>query len=128
MTVRKGLAILAREGYIYSIPGKGNFVKQPDLTKYIINYDEMSNTINIVDKTQLLEVNIIMPDDELANSLQVTKRKNLIRIKRLFFTEGNPVAYDVKYLLYQRGMPIVEKKFSMPLFLKCWQKLLPSMV
>ena len=125
MTVRKGLAILAREGYIYSIPGKGNFVKQPDLTKYIINYDEMNNTINIVDKTQLLEVNIIMPDDELANSLQVTKRKNLIRIKRLFFTEGNPVAYDVKYLLYQRGMPIVEKEIQHATFPEMLAKTTP---
>ena len=49
-------------------------MKQTDLTKYIINYDEMSNTINIVDKTQLLEANIIMPDDELAN-ISGPKRK-----------------------------------------------------
>ena len=112
MTVRKGLAILVNEGYIYSIPGKGNFVQNPDFTKYTIYYDEMKNTINSVDKTKLLEVNIIMPDEKLADSLQISRNKNVITIRRLFYTDGEPVAYDVKYLLYHRGMPIVEKEIQ----------------
>ncbi|NLN07868.1 MAG: GntR family transcriptional regulator [Firmicutes bacterium] len=126
MTVRKGLAILARDGYIYSIPGKGNFVKKPDLTRYTIYYDEMSNSINKVDKTQLLEVSIIMPDEKLADSLQTTRRKNLIAIRRLFFTDGNPVAYDVKYLLYHRGMPIVEKELQYATFSEILSKATPA--
>lgn len=112
MTVRKGLAILVSEGYIYSIPGKGNFVQKPEQDKYIIYYDEMNNSINRVDKTKLLEVNIIMPDEKLAGELQTTKNKNVIMIRRLFYTDGAPVAYDVKYLLYQKGMPIVEKEIE----------------
>lgn len=112
MTVRKGLAILANEGYIYSIPGKGNFVRNPDITKYTIYYNEMSNIINSVDKTKLLEVRIIMPDEKLMNSLQISRNKNVILIRRLFYTGGKPVAYDMKYLLYQRGMPIVEKEIQ----------------
>lgn len=116
MTVRKGLAILINEGYIYSIPGKGNFVQNPDYTKYKIHYNEMSNSINSVDKTNLLEVNIIMPDQKLADSLQISKNKNVILIRRLFYTDGEPVAYDVKYLLYYRGMPIVEKEIQYATF------------
>jgi len=116
MTVRKGLAILINEGYIYSVPGKGNFVQSPDFTKYTINYDEMSNSINRVDKTKLLEVNIIRPDEKLADTLQITKNKNVIVIRRLFYTEGDPVAYDVKYLQYHRGMPIVEKEIQYATF------------
>ncbi|WP_027363907.1 GntR family transcriptional regulator [Desulfotruncus alcoholivorax] len=112
MTVRKSLTILANEGYIYSIPGKGNFVQEPVLNKYTIFYDEMNNSINSVDKTKLLEVNIIMPDEKLAGDLQITKNKNVIMIRRLFYTDGVPVAYDVKYLLYQKGMPIVEKEIE----------------
>ena len=80
----------------------------------------MSNTINSVDRTRLLEVNIIMPDDTLADNLQISKRKNVISIKRLFFTEGNPVAYDIKYLLYHRGMPIVEKELQYATFLNAF--------
>jgi GntR family transcriptional regulator len=84
MTVRKGLAILVNDGYIYSIPGKGNFVQNPDFTKYTVYYDEMSNSINSVDRTKLLEVNIIMPDEKLIDSLRISKNKNVIMIRRLF--------------------------------------------
>jgi len=127
MTIRKGLAILANEGFIYSIPGKGNFIQKPEHDKYIIYYDEMKNSISSVDRTKLLEVNIIMPDEKLVSELQTTRNKNVILIRRIFYTDGEPVAYDVKYLLYQKGMPIVEKEIehatfpemlsnSMPLF------------
>ncbi|MDT3701065.1 MAG: GntR family transcriptional regulator [Thermincola sp.] len=125
MTVRKGLAVLVNEGYIYSIPGKGNFVKNPDFDKYIIKYNEMSNSINTVDKTRLLEVNIVVPDEKLANSLQITRNKNVIVIRRLFFTDGEPVAYDVKYLLYQKGMPIVEKEIEQATFPEMMAKSIP---
>lgn len=116
MTVRKGLAILANEGYIYSIPGKGNFVKEPDSNTYTLYYDELHNYINTVDKTKLLEVNIIMPTYKLLNSLQITKNKKVIMIRRLFFTDGEPVAYDMKYLPYYKGMPIVEKEIRYATF------------
>ncbi|WP_407313550.1 GntR family transcriptional regulator [Desulfosporosinus sp. SB140] len=116
MTVRKGLAILANDGYIYSIPGKGSFVRKPELNKYTIYYDEMNNSINTVDQSRLLEVNIIMPDEKLAGELQTTINKNVIVIRRLFYTEGKPVAYDIKYLLYTKGMPIVEKEIEKATF------------
>lgn len=116
MTVRKGLAILASEGYIYSIPGKGNFVQQPDSSIYTLYYDEMNNFINSVDRTKLLEVNIIMPTYKLINELKITKNKKVILIRRLFYTDGEPVAYDIKYLPYYKGMPIVEKEIRYATF------------
>lgn len=116
MTVRKGLAILANDGYIYSIPGKGSFVQKPEMNKYTIYYNEMNNSINTVDQSRLLEVNIIMPDEKLAGELQTTINKNVIVIRRLFYTEGKPVAYDLKYLLYSKGMPIVEKEIEQATF------------
>lgn len=112
MTVRKGLAILANEGYIYSIPGKGYFVDKPEYNKYTLYYDEMSNLINNVDSTKLLAVDIIKPDDNLVNHLQISKNKKLIMIRRLFYTDGEPMAYDIKYLLYEKGIPIVEKEIQ----------------
>lgn len=125
MTVRKGLAMLVNEGYIYSIPGKGNFVQKPVQNKYTLFYDEMKNSINSVDKAKLLEVNIIIPDEKLAGELQITKKKNVIMIRRLFYTDGEPVAYDVKYLLYRKGMPIVEKEIEQATFTEIITKGVP---
>ena len=112
MTVRKGLSILSNEGYIYSIPGKGYFVKKPNYNKYIFVYDEMNNLINNVDKTKLLSVDIILPDEKLAGSLRISENKKVVMIRRLFYTEGEPMAYDVKYLLYKKGTPIVENEIE----------------
>lgn len=116
MTVRKGLAILSSEGYIYSVPGKGSYVQKPEVNKYTLYYDEMNNPINSVDKARLLEVTIIMPDEKLADELQITRNKHVIMIRRLFYTDGSPVAYDVKYLLYSKGMPIIEKEIEQATF------------
>lgn len=116
MTVRKSLGILSNEGYIYSIPGKGSFIRKPDFNKYIIYYHEMHNSINSVDKTKLLNVNIIMPNERLIDSLQITQKKSVILIQRLFYTDGEPIAYDEKYLIYHKGMPLVEKEIEFATF------------
>lgn len=111
-TVRNGLALLLNEGYIYSIPGKGNFVQVPQSNKYTVYYDEMSNSISNVDDTKLLEVDIISPEEHLANLLKMSMSRNVIMIRRLFFNEGEAIAYDIKYLPYVKGMPIVEKEIE----------------
>lgn len=111
-TVRNGLAHLLNEGYIYSIPGKGYFVEAPQSNKYTVFYNEMSNSISSVDNTKLLEVDIISPEEHLANLLKMSKSRNVIMIRRLFYNEGEPIAYDLKYLPYVKGMPIVEKEIE----------------
>lgn len=124
-TVRNGLALLFNEGYIYSIPGKGNFVKAPQHNKYTVYYDEMNNSFSSVDDTKLLEVNIISPDEPLANKLQISKFKNVIIIRRVFFSEGESIAYDIKYLPYVKGMPLVEKEIEHATFPEMMSKSIP---
>lgn len=125
MTVRKSLGILSNEGYIYSVPGKGYFVDKPQCNKYTIFYDEMNNLINNVDNAKLLSVDIIMPDKELSGNLQISRNKKIIMISRVFYTDGEPVAYDVKYLMYQKGMPIVENEIEQATFPEMISKSVP---
>ena len=126
MTVRKGLAILAHEGYIFSIPGKGNFIQAPNNNEYVIHFDEMKNPINCVDRTKLISVNIIKPNDKLIDSLQITQNKKIITIERVFYTDAEPIAYDVKYLVYQKGMPLVETELENATFPEIIYKDRPS--
>jgi len=116
MTVRKGLAILVNEGYIYSIPGKGSFVKEPDSEKYILHYSEMSNLINNIESTRLIEVKIILPTPKLMDTLHIAANRKIILIKRLFYSNSEKVAYDEKYIIYLKGMPIVEKEIKYATF------------
>ena len=112
MTVRKGLAILVNEGYITSIPGKGSFVNEPDFEKYTLYYNEMSTAINTVDSTKLIEVKIILPSNKLQMSLNLPTNRKVILVKRIFYSGSEPVAYDEKYLIYYKGMPVVEKEIK----------------
>lgn len=112
MTVRKGLSILSNNSYIYSIPGKGYFVQKPNCNKYTIFYNERNNLINDVDRIKLLSVDVVLPDDKLATNLCISKNRKIIRIRRLFYTQGYAMAYDLKYLIYQRGVPIIENELE----------------
>ncbi|WP_353853077.1 GntR family transcriptional regulator [Dehalobacter restrictus] len=116
MTVRKGLAILVNEGYITSIPGKGSFVNEPDSKKYILYYNEMANLINTIDTTKLIEVKIILPTPRLIDSLNIPQSKKIIMVKRIHYSNGEAVTYDEKYLIYYKGMPIVEKEIKYSTF------------
>lgn len=116
MTVRKSLTVLASEGYIYSVPGKGNFVNEPNQDKYILYFNEMSSLEGIVEDAQLLDVNIIKATMEIIFHLQIPENKRVVLVRRVFLSEGNPVAYDVKYIPYYRGMPIVEKEIHYATF------------
>mgnify|MGYP001374646526 CR=1 FL=1 len=112
MTVRKGLAILVNEGYITSIPGKGSFVNEPDFEKYTLYFNEMSTGVTTIDNTKLIEVKIILPTNKLQMSLNLSSNKKVILVKRLFYSGSEAVAYDEKYLVYYKGMPVVEKEIK----------------
>ncbi|MFZ7121210.1 MAG: GntR family transcriptional regulator [Eubacteriaceae bacterium] len=116
MTVRKSLTVLATEGYIYSVPGKGNFVNEPNQDKYILYFNEMNSIEGSVEDAQLIDVNIIKPTLRIIFNLQIPENKRVVLIRRLMFAEGNPIAYDMKYIPYYRGMPIVEKEIHYSTF------------
>lgn len=116
MTVRKSLGILASEGYIYSVPGKGNFVNEPNQDKYILYFNEMSSIEGSIEETKLLDVNIIKPGLEIIFHLQIPETKRVVMIRRLMLSDGEPVAYDIKYIPYFRGMPIVEEEIHYATF------------
>lgn len=110
MTVRKSLSLLNNEGYTYSVPGKGYYVCEPEQHKYELYYNEINMPGIVQDATQLIGVNIINSTKQLRFELQINEEVKLIRIKRLFCSTKNPVSYDVKYIPYKRGEPIIEKE------------------
>ena len=116
MTVRKGLAVIVNEGYIYSIPGKGNYVCEPNLDLYTLHFDEMMTTEKKGEEIRLIEVNVIKPSYEVGFNLEIPENKHVIVVKRIFVSDGLVKAYDIKYIPYYRGIPIVEKEIRYATF------------
>lgn len=108
-TIRKGMALLTEGGYVYSIPGKGYIVCEPDNNKHILHFNEMDIINEHAVRIQLMEVNIISPSKELMKHLRIEKNQKIVIIRRLFHSRKEPFAYDVKYLPFDKGKPIVEE-------------------
>ncbi len=117
MTVRKSLAVLVNDGYIYSVPGKGNYVNEPNVNEYVLHYDEMIPDPDEEGcEVRLLQVNVELPSYEVGYHLHIPQSKHVVVIKRLFMQGSFPAAYDIKYMPYYRGIPIVEKEISYATF------------
>lgn len=111
VTVQKALSVLVDANYIYSVPGKGYFAKELSFNKYKFKYEEFKN-FNV----KLLGVDIIMPPPDVIYNLQVPPKKRIVRIKRMAIKNEKPVAYDIKYIPYYSGIPIIEAEINYSLF------------
>lgn len=104
VTVRKSLQLLEHDGYIYSWPGKGYFVSQPRHDVFTFVYNELGSMHNIDYK----EITVIMPDEKIQNAMNLLSQQQVIRLCRVIKQDNEPVALDYKYLLYDKGTPLVE--------------------
>jgi GntR family transcriptional regulator len=116
MSTRKGLLLLSERGYIYSVPGKGYFVKTPKYNKHILYFDETEFIKKYVDDVKLYHVDILSASDEVAAELKIQKNKKVIIIKNILYADNHPIAYDIKYLPYDKGLPNIENEIGYATF------------
>jgi len=112
MTVRQGLALLAQAGYLRSVPGKGNFVEYPRYDLLTLQFDEMDIISDYQQGVKLLDVTILDPDPQVQGMLSLPNKEKVIVIKRLLLSEDQAVAYDLKYMPYIKGKPLIEKEIQ----------------
>lgn len=104
VTVRKSLSVLESEGLIKPWHGKGYFVQPPKYTTFTLYFGD-----NITGgRFRFQEVNIIRPSKEITEMLQLKKHQMAIITRRLLERGGKIVAYDEKFIPYERGIPSIE--------------------
>lgn len=118
MTIRKSLSLLSNEGYIYSIPGKGNYIRKPDSDTYQFRFNEYDNLVPEVEEIKLLSVKIERPSVNIMQQLLLHEEDQVVRIERLIFGGGEAVALEIIYTGYIPNMPIIEDKLSFANFTK----------
>ncbi len=104
VTVRKAFHILESEGLVVARQGKGYIVQPPRSTVYTMIFDEEAGS----GRFRCLEVSIVPAEPEVAQALGLRAEQLVIAFRRVLEREGAPVAYDEKYIPYERGMPAVE--------------------
>lgn len=112
MTIRKVIEILVKENYLYTLPGKGTFVKEFSSNKF-------KTTMNIndilkegYDYVKLIKANIIYPDADLVYQLQVKPSEKVVNLKWILYKNERPVALDEKYIPYAPGLNIKEDNIN----------------
>jgi GntR family transcriptional regulator len=104
VTVRKSLDVLESEGLVRSWHGKGYFVLPPKHTTFTMFFGE-----SLADgRFRFQEVNILRPSKEVAAILLLRKHQMVIVTRRVLERGGRQIAYDEKFIPYERGVPSIE--------------------
>ncbi len=112
ITIRNALKKLIEEGYIYSIPGKGNYVLEKTNDKFIFQMTPEVILKNNYDRAELLGSEIIKPSIDLVYLLRVAPESRIIRTNWLLYKNRQPVLYDIQYIPYFAGIPLWQEGFN----------------
>ena len=113
MTVRRTINLLAEEGVVNAIQGRGTFVKALELGRAAFDLRELQGLFNDSAMTvKLLDVRIVLADERTARKLDLAVGDRTIYIRRLLSVDGDPAFYHREYLVYDPARPIVEAEME----------------
>lgn len=109
-TVRKGLAVLVNDGYIHAVQGKGYYVRAEKSHDFRLYFNETSTIETSADSISIINVDIIVPSEDLVRELNLTPNRKVVVIKRMITDGETRIALDCKYIPYSAKSPVVEKE------------------
>ena len=112
MTVRKGLQALENEGMIYPWQGKGYFVASPAHDEFVFQFTDEERGYELA----YHRIDAAYPSEEVAAALDVAPTQIVIEVCRIIKKRGTPVALDIKYIPYDKGLPILEGELDYAVF------------
>lgn len=113
MTVRRTINLLADEGVVSTVQGRGTFVRPLELGTALFDLHELQALFGAGDTAvTLLETRVVSTDGRTARKLGLEPGEKAIYMRRLLTLEGQPVAYHRAYLVYDPKRPIVEAELD----------------
>lgn len=115
ITVRNALSELIHKGYVYSVSGKGNYVAERKLEaelEPLISFSEDISRRGMESSSEILEAEIVVADDFLVGRLKVLPGVEVVKLKRLRFANGNPIAIQYAYLPHHLCNGLLEYDFK----------------
>lgn len=114
MTVRQAINILAGDGVVRSLQGKGTFVKPMNLGAFSFQLGELQKLF--IDKKhasiKFLEVDLVIPAERIAKILSIPPGERAVYIRRLILKDNEPVLIHSEYLIYDPTRPLVESEME----------------
>lgn len=100
-TIRKALNLLAQDGYIQKIRGKGSVVI--DINKFdfpvsgIVSFKELASNLQLTTNTIVNELSVIEADNELQTKLDVNLHELIWKVVRVREIDGEKIILDKDY-------------------------------
>jgi GntR family transcriptional regulator len=115
-TIRQSIDLLARQGYLYRVHGKGTFVSPPKLQKGILELTSFSEDMRkrgLKPGHKILEFDYVLPDNQTTRQLEITDpNKKVLRIKRLRFGDEIPIGIQDSYLDLEKSQTITREEMG----------------
>ena len=118
MTIRKSLSLLSNEGYIYSVPGKGNFVCKPEVDIFQFKFNKYDGLNTHIDEVKLISVKVLFPSKQIDRILALEENQKAVEVKRILFSDQKEIAMEVIYLPYVHHQPVIEDMLKFANYLK----------
>ena len=112
ITIRNAISKLIDEGYLYSIPGTGNFVLERNNDKYLISLKTDQLLKKPYQRVELLGSEIIRPTIDLVYQLRIAPDSRVVYIQWLLLDEDLPIAYDMQYIPFLPGISVWNDNFE----------------
>jgi GntR family transcriptional regulator len=101
-TVREAIRELIEEGALYTIHGRGTFVRESEPVSWsastIVSVADSFDEANIQHSTLLLEIQKELPEPAIAAQLRIEPQAEVIRLERLRFIKDEPVHLSRSFL------------------------------
>jgi DNA-binding GntR family transcriptional regulator len=114
MTVRRSINLLADQGVLSTVQGRGTFVKALEWKAAVFSLQELHRLFSLGSgaSIRLLEVRMVSADERTARKLNLQLGAPVIYIRRLVTQAEEALFYHRAYLVYDPGRPIVEAEMD----------------
>lgn len=114
-TVRQAINELVNEGYLKKIKGKGTFIAEPKIdheyTHRIISFNDEMRQKGLIPKTKVLKQRYIPSDEQIAKKLNLHVGEEVLHLKRLRFTNNEPIVFLDSYIPSKMCPGIIDVDF-----------------
>lgn len=112
-TARKSLLELEYDGLIFSRPKIGYFVAAPKHEDFSMTFAEQIPGCT----TRYRDIHGVIADERVQAALNIPPTRRVIEFTQVTKgPDGEPVAYDIKYIPYERAYPSVESELRFAVF------------
>jgi GntR family transcriptional regulator len=114
MTVRQAISLLAEQGLLKRVHGRGTFVCGPDWTRASFNMVGLLELLSDKDNIdiRILHAGISTARPKAAAALNLEAGARIVNLVRLVSCRGRPILLNKAYLVFDPRSPIVESELE----------------